>query len=188
MTMMRMKPTIPEGPYPQARLWPHVGMTPSKTRMRIMIRIVPKDMGSAPDAPLRPRSGTTSVIRWAALLSSEPLTEEEVELLPHRGKRSNERSSASLRYAAWERTRKPVRLLSKTADVDEAYAFESGTLLQATQHGHNLALQLRSWERDPRGQLYSFSSGHRVATANRGIWFPTASTAWTRLLRRSIAP
>src|SRR5262249_12166108 len=46
MTTMRMKPTIPEGPYPQARLWPHVGMTPSKTRMRIMIRIVPKDMGS----------------------------------------------------------------------------------------------------------------------------------------------
>src|SRR5215831_11348544 len=45
-------------------------------------------------------------------------------------KRSNERSSASLRYAAWERTRKPVRLLSKTADVDEGYAFESGTLLQ----------------------------------------------------------
>jgi hypothetical protein len=41
---MRMRPTIPEGPYPQPRLCPHVGMTPSKTRMRIMIRIVLKDM------------------------------------------------------------------------------------------------------------------------------------------------
>jgi hypothetical protein len=49
MTTMRMRPTIPEGPYPQARLWPHVGMTPSKIRMRIMIRIVPKDMA----VPLR---------------------------------------------------------------------------------------------------------------------------------------
>jgi len=35
---------MPEGPYPQARLWPHVGMTPSKTRMRMMIRIVPRDI------------------------------------------------------------------------------------------------------------------------------------------------
>ena len=117
---------------------------------------------------------------------SEPLWEEEVELLPHRGKRSNERSSASLRYAAWERTRKPVRLLSKTADVDEAYAFESGTLRQATQHGHNLALQLRSWERDPRGQLCSFRLGIALPTADRGIWFPTASTAWTNSAATSI--
>jgi hypothetical protein len=49
ITMMRMRPTIPEGPYPQARLWPHLGMTPSKTRIRIMIRIVPRDMA----VPLR---------------------------------------------------------------------------------------------------------------------------------------
>ena len=44
MIMIRMKPTIPDGPYPQARLWPHVGMTPSRTRMRMMIRMVPRDM------------------------------------------------------------------------------------------------------------------------------------------------
>jgi hypothetical protein len=43
-TTIRMRPTIPEGPYPQARLWPHVGMTPSKMRIRIMIRIVPRDI------------------------------------------------------------------------------------------------------------------------------------------------
>jgi hypothetical protein len=46
MTMMRIRPTIPEGPYPHARLCPHVGMTPSKTRMRMMIRIVPRDIAS----------------------------------------------------------------------------------------------------------------------------------------------
>jgi hypothetical protein len=44
MTTMRMRPTIPEGPYPHPRLWPQVGKTPSKIRMRIMIRIVPSDM------------------------------------------------------------------------------------------------------------------------------------------------
>jgi hypothetical protein len=48
MTTMRMRPTIPEGPYPQLLLWPHVGMTPSKIRMRIMIRIVPRDMAFFP--------------------------------------------------------------------------------------------------------------------------------------------
>jgi hypothetical protein len=44
MTTMRMRPTIPEGPYRQPLLWPHVGKTPSKIRMRIMIRTVPRDM------------------------------------------------------------------------------------------------------------------------------------------------
>ena len=40
---MRIRPTIPKGPYPQPRLCPHVGKTPSTIRTRIMIRIVASD-------------------------------------------------------------------------------------------------------------------------------------------------
>jgi hypothetical protein len=48
MTTMRISPTIPDGPYPQDRLCPHVGKTPSKIRTRIMIRIVPSDIIVSP--------------------------------------------------------------------------------------------------------------------------------------------
>ena len=123
-----------------------------------------------------PRAGTAIVVRWAALFSPESLREKKVKLLPHLGKGGNEGSSASLRYAGGEWTRKPVRLLSEAADVDEAHAFEPGTLLQATEHGHNLALQLRGREGDPRRQLYSFSSWHRVANDGSGNLVPAATT------------
>ena len=71
---------------------------------------------------------------------------------------------------------KPVRVLSEAANVDEAHAFELGTLLQATKHRHNLPLQLRGWEGHPRRQLYSFSSGHRVANDGSGNLVPQPST------------
>ena len=41
-----MRPTIPDGPYPQPRLWPHVGTTPMRIRTRIMISIVLKVIAS----------------------------------------------------------------------------------------------------------------------------------------------
>ena len=81
-----------------------------------------------PDAPLplltrARRRGPPLLVRRPALLAS-PLWKEEVELLPHLGESSNERSSASLRDAGWDWMGKPVWLLSKAADMDEAYAFE----------------------------------------------------------------
>jgi hypothetical protein len=66
--------------------------------------------------------------------------------------------------------------LSEAADMDEAHAFELGTLLQATEHSHNLTLQLRGWQRDPRGQLYSFSSWHRVGNDGSENLVPAAPT------------
>jgi hypothetical protein len=48
ITTMRMRPIIPEGPYPHPLLCPHVGKTPSKIRTRIIIRIVPRDMAFPP--------------------------------------------------------------------------------------------------------------------------------------------
>jgi hypothetical protein len=89
--------------------------------------------------------------------------EDEVELFSYLGEGSDERSPTSFRYSTGKRLSKPVRLLSEAANVDEVYAFELGTFPQATEHGHNLSLQFRGWEGDPRRQLYSFSSGHRVA-------------------------
>jgi hypothetical protein len=101
---------------------------------------------------------------------------EEVELLPHSGKGSHECSPTSFRYSARQWLGKPVRLLSEAADVNEAHAFEFRALLQATKHRHDLALQLRGGEGNPRRQLYSFSSGHRVANDKSENWFPQPST------------
>jgi len=53
-----------------------------------------------------------------------------------------------------------VRLLPEAADMDKANAFELGTLLQASEHGHDLALQLRGRQGNPRRQLHSSSSWH----------------------------
>ena len=50
MITTRMRPIIPDGPYPQLRLWPHVGTTPIRIRMRIMIRIVLKVIAFPPDS------------------------------------------------------------------------------------------------------------------------------------------
>ena len=75
---------------------------------------------------------------------------EEVELFSYLGESSDERLPASFRYSTGKRLSKPVRLLSEAANVDEAHAFELGTLLQATKHRHNLPLQLRGWEGHPR--------------------------------------
>jgi hypothetical protein len=125
--------------------------------------------------PLQPRAGTTVVSRWAAPLRAEALSEEEVELFSHLGEGTDERSPTNFRYSTGKRLSKPIRLLPEAADVDEAYAFEFGTLLQATEHGHNLALQFRGWEGDPGRQLYSFSSGHRVANGESGNLVPNHS-------------
>src|SRR6186997_2786272 len=54
----------------------------------------------------------------------------------------------------------PVRLLADAADVDKAYTLELGTLLQATERGLHLALQLCGWKSNARRQLYSSSSRH----------------------------
>ena len=51
-------------------------------------------------------------------------------------------------------------LLPEAADMDKANAFELGTLLQASEHGHDLALQLRGRQGNPRRQLHSSSSWH----------------------------
>src|SRR4029078_4325626 len=40
----------------------------------------------------------------------------------------------------------------------KAYTLELGTLLQATERGHHLALQLCGWKRNARRQLFSSSS------------------------------
>jgi hypothetical protein len=126
-------------------------------------------------APLQPRAGTTVVSRWGAALRAEAWMEEEVELFSYLGEGTDECSPTSFRYSTGQRLSKPVRLLSEAADMDEAHAFEFGTLLQATEHGHNLSLQLRSWEGDLRRQLYSFSSGHRVGNGESGNLVPNHS-------------
>jgi len=127
------------------------------------------------------RPGTTVVRRWAGPLCVEASREEEVELFSHLGEGSDEGSPTSIRYSAGKRLSKPVRLLSEAANVDEAHAFELGTLLQATKHRHNLPLQLRGWEGHPRRQLYSFSSGHRVANDGSGNLVPQPSNRETRM-------
>ncbi len=43
-TMIRIKPKIPEGPYPHSRLWGHDGMEPSNNKIRMTRMIVPKGM------------------------------------------------------------------------------------------------------------------------------------------------
>jgi hypothetical protein len=39
--MTTMTPTIPLGPYPHLLLCPHVGITPTKARIRMIRRMVP---------------------------------------------------------------------------------------------------------------------------------------------------
>src|SRR5689334_12735110 len=86
-----------------------------------------------------------------------------------------ERAPTSVGYLAWEWLSEPVRVLSEAADVHETYAFELGTLPQATEHRHDFALQHQSWERDPRRQLYFSSSRHGFPTTFRGIGSQEAS-------------
>src|SRR6185437_11184436 len=146
-----------------------------------------------PEAPLHTRPGTTVVRRWAGPLCVEASREEEVELFSHLGEGSDEGSPTSIRYSAGKRLSKPVRLLSEAANVDEAHAFELGTLLQATKHRHNLPLQLRGWEGHPRRQLLFFfvwaSRGQRrvgefgSTAINSETRMPPATKAVARILK-----
>jgi hypothetical protein len=67
--MTTMTPTIPLGPYPQLLLCPHVGITPTKARIRMIRRMVPILMGDSLKidfAGTRPRQ---HFAHWVDLLS-----------------------------------------------------------------------------------------------------------------------
>ena len=77
--------------------------------------------------------------------------------------------------------------------MDKANAFELGTLLQASEHGHDLALQLRGRQGNPRRSFILLRLGIVAPTYARpafknvksGIWFP-ATCLFGRIILRQL--
>jgi hypothetical protein len=60
MTMIRMTPRMPEGPYPQPRLYGQDGKPPIRRMTRMMSMMVPRPMSRLPYRPMRLRRRATA--------------------------------------------------------------------------------------------------------------------------------